>query len=468
MGKVKIFESNVDTIKYKVLREVAKLRWEDKDPFRSFNEIADVCAPIDEPPTRCCIYKDRAVLAERVRLSLGEYHGSKDTIQVVSIACDDCPKSGHTITNLCRGCLAHNCKESCPVGAIFVDEKGFAHIDKERCIECGKCKNACKYGAIANLVRPCERRCPVGAIYMGEDGAAKIDQDKCIVCGNCVYECPFGAMNEISSIEKVIDAIKNKGKKKVYAVVAPAVATQFPGATVGQVFTGIKELGFDEVIEVAKGADLTALTEAHELLEKGFLTSSCCPAFVEYIKVKFPELTDNISSTPSPMALTGEVIKNKDKDAIVVFIGPCIAKKYECKIEPSKDYVDKVLTFLELQALFDSKNIVLEELPEMDVNDGSSFGRGFAQAGGVIEALKEALIELGHPEFELKAVSVSGPEEIKPMLQKVKAKAVDYNFIEGMMCAGGCVRGNGTMVNKRNYPQTMREYEESAKKKSIK
>lgn len=468
MGKVKIFESGVDTLKYKVLREVAKLRWEDKDPFRCFNEIADVCAPLDEPPVRCCIYKDRAVLAERIRLSLGEYHGSKDTIQVVSIACDDCPKSGHTITNLCRGCLAHNCREVCPVNAIGIDEKGYAHIDKEKCIECGKCKNACKYGAIANLVRPCEKRCPVGAISMGEDGSSKIDQSKCIVCGNCVYECPFGAMNDISAIERVIEAIKYKGNKKVYAIVAPAVATQFPGATLGQVFNGIKELGFDEVVEVAQGADLTALTEANELVEKGFLTSSCCPAFVEYIKVEFPELKEHISSTPSPMTLTGKTIKAKDKDATIVFIGPCIAKKYECKIEPANEYVDKVLTFLELQALFDSKNIDLTSLPEIEVNDGSSFGRGFAQAGGVLNAVKEALKELGHEDFELKAISVSGPEEIRPLLQKVKAGVVDYNFIEGMMCAGGCVRGNGTMVNKRNYPQTMKEYQDNAEKRTIK
>ena len=359
MAKEKIFESRVDIIKYKVLRELARQTWAGRDAFMAFNDIANAVVKKGEPPSRCCIYKDRAVIAERIRIGLGEYHGSKDTVQVVDIACDECPKSGHVVTSLCRGCLAHHCRSVCPKGAIAIDTKGYAHIDKERCIECGRCASACKYHAITNMIRPCERSCPVNAISMSEDGSACIDQDKCIVCGTCIYECPFGALNDISAVVRVIHAIQAKGKenRRIYAIVAPAVASQYPGLTTAKVFGAIKAIGFDEVAEVAAGADETALTEAEELLERGFLTSSCCPAFVEYVRNEFPMLLDKVSDTLSPMVMTGRAIKAKDPRAVVAFIGPCIAKKYERKTEKAEPYIDHVLTFMELQALFDSTGI---------------------------------------------------------------------------------------------------------------
>ena len=174
MEKDKLFESHVDIIKYKVLRELARQTWAGRDAFMAFNDIANVVVKKGEPPSRCCIYKDRAIIAERIRIGLGEYHGSKDTVQVVSIACDECPKSGHVVTSLCRGCLAHYCRSVCPKGAIAIDTKGYAHIDKERCIECGRCASACKYHAITNMIRPCERSCPVDAISMADaDGTHK-------------------------------------------------------------------------------------------------------------------------------------------------------------------------------------------------------------------------------------------------------------------------------------------------------
>lgn len=116
MEKDKLFESHVDIIKYKVLRELARQTWAGRDAFMAFNDIANVVVKKGEPPSRCCIYKDRAIIAERIRIGLGEYHGSKDTVQVVSIACDECPKSGHVVTSLCRGCLAHYCRSAWPKG----------------------------------------------------------------------------------------------------------------------------------------------------------------------------------------------------------------------------------------------------------------------------------------------------------------------------------------------------------------
>ncbi|MCQ2561321.1 MAG: monomeric [FeFe] hydrogenase, partial [Clostridia bacterium] len=390
-----------------------------------------------------------------------------DTIQVVDIACDECPRSGYIVTDMCRGCLAHNCQESCLRGAIAIDYKGRSHIDKTKCVECGRCANACKYGAIVNMVRPCEKVCPTGAIHMGEDGAAEIDQNKCIVCGQCVFDCPFGAPSDISDIVKVIKAIQQYNGPKVYAIVAPAVAGQFPEGTTEQVYTAIRTIGFDEVVEVAEGADITARIEAEELLEKGFITTSCCPAFVEYITVKFPELVPHVSSTLSPMAYTAMKIKEKDPEAIVVFIGPCMAKKYEKKQEKTAGNINYVLTFSELQALFDSKDIDISTLPETHLQDGSSFARKYCMSGGVAASVAQALKEMGREDFEVKPVICNGIDECKQALLKAKAGKLDGNIIEGMCCPGGCIRGNGTLINKKNFNKCAEEYADSAEKKTI-
>ena len=149
----KKFENKVEVVKYRVLRELARALWEDHDPFTVFNDIASKVVKKGEPPMSCCIYKDRAIVADRMRMGIGEYHGHKDTIQVVDIACDECPKAGYMVTDLCRGCLAHSCREACPRDAIAIDERGHSHIDKTRCVECGRCAQGCKYGAIIDLTR---------------------------------------------------------------------------------------------------------------------------------------------------------------------------------------------------------------------------------------------------------------------------------------------------------------------------
>lgn len=465
----KLFESKVDVIKYRVLREISRATWAGQDPFHVFHQVAQAVIKKGEPPMSCCIYKDRAIIAEKMTIGLGEYHGQRGTVHVVPIACDECPKSGHMVTDLCRACVAHLCKESCLKNAINIDEKGYAHIDKNRCVECGRCAAACKYGAITNMRRPCERACPTGAISMGSTGEAVIDHDKCIVCGACTYECPFGATNDLSDIVTVINDIKNKKEgRKIYAMLAPAVASQYPECTTGQVVTAILKVGFDEVVEVAAGADAVALIEAEELKEKGFITSSCCPAFTEYIRIEFPELVEHISSTPSPMMYTAKKIKEKDPNAIVVFIGPCIGKKYEKRMPGKEGVVDRVLTFLELTALIHSKDLEIMKLEPTELNEASPFGRGFAQSSGLTAAVEEAVKELEFKDFEFKPVICNGIAECKAALLKAKAGKLDGNFIEGMACEGGCVRGNGTLLNKRNTPMHVQKYMDEAVKRTLK
>jgi len=398
------FDTKVQYLKYKVLREVARHAYNDT-LVESFNDIAKVIVK-DKPTMRCCIYKERAIVAERIKLATGGDKSNPNVIEVISIACDECPMGGYEVTNACRGCLAHRCEDVCKRGAITFDDQKRAIIDKTKCVECGQCAKVCPYGAILNFKRPCERACKVKAISMDENKAAAIDNSKCISCGACVYQCPFGAIMDKSFILDVIKMIKESqadGKTKVYAVVAPSIASQFSYAKLGQVITGIKELGFYTTIEAALGADMVAYAEGAELVEKGFLTSSCCPAFVDYIHKSFPGLNDKISHNLSPAATISKYIKNIDENAKIVFIGPCTAKKMEFQLEHVRPYIDSVITFEELQALFDSRDIDITTLQETPLDNASYFGRIFARSGGLADAVKQSLKEQGLDEnFQLK------------------------------------------------------------------
>lgn len=462
---MRIFDTNVQELKYRVLVEVAYQTWLGNDSFAVFNEIANEIVKKDEPPMSCCIYKDRAIVAERIRLALGGNKDNSNVIQVIDIACDECPKAGHTITDLCRGCIAHRCADACKLGAITFDDEQIAHIDKSKCVECGKCAKVCPYSAIMDFKRPCERACKLDAITMAEGGEAQINNDKCVSCGACVYQCPFGATVDTSSIVDIINmlmASENNTKYKVYAIVAPAIASQFTYAKLGQVVTAIKELGFYKVGEAALGADMVAYTEAQELIEKGFLTSSCCPAFVKYIKTKFPELEGHISHNLSPMATLGKFIKEQDKDAKVVFIGPCTAKKAEIKQDHVKDYIDYVMTFEELQAVIDSRDIIVEELPETTLDDATYFGRIFARIGGVTDAVTEAIKELDREDFEFNPLVCEGIDKCKPALMRAKKGNLPNNFIEGMICSGGCIGGAGCLTHGEANKKEVDEYGKTA------
>lgn len=469
---MRIFDTNVQQLKYTVLMEVAYQTWLGNESFAVFNEIAEEVVKKDKPPMSCCIYKDRAIVAERIKLALGGKKDNPNVIQVIDIACDECPEAGHTVTDMCRGCIAHRCADVCKLGAIWFDEEGQAHIDKSKCVECGKCAKVCPYGAIANFKRPCERACKFDAIQMAETGEAQIDNDKCVACGACVYTCPFGATVDVSSIVDVIHTImdsNNNANYNVYAMVAPAIASQFNYAETGQVIAAIKELGFYKVHEVALGADMVAWSEAQELIEKGFLTSSCCPAFVKYIKTRFPELEENISHNLSPMATLGKFIKEKDPTAKVVFIGPCTSKKMEIKQEHVKDYVDYVLTFEELQALIDSKDIVVEDLEAAEVDEASYYGRIFARTGGLTSAVEQAVKELAPEGFELNPIVCEGVEKCKPALMRAKKGVLPNNFIEGMICTGGCIGGAGCLTHGGESTKAeIDKFGETSKRETIK
>lgn len=463
------FDTKVQHLKYKVLREVARLAWNDT-LLENVLDIPKTIVPGNTPTMRCCVYKERAILAERVKIAMGASNGSSNVIEVIETACDECPMGGYEVTNACRGCLAHRCEDACKFNAISFDQNHVAHIDKTKCKECGACAKVCPYTAIISRRRPCENACKIKAIHMNEAKAAAIDDEKCIACGACVYQCPFGAITDKSYILDAIDIIKkseNNKKYKVYAVVAPSISSQFTYAKLGQVIKGLKEFGFHAVVEAALGADMVADAESRELVEKGFLTSSCCPAFVSYIEKNFPDMLPFVSHSLSPMATIAKYLKEHEKGCKVIFIGPCTAKKAEVQKEAVKQYVDVAMTFEELQALFDSRDIDITTLSEDVLDNASYFGRIFARCGGLSDAVAQGIKEHGNTDFELKAVSCDGIEQCKVALLKKSKNLTEANFIEGMACVGGCIGGAGCLTHGEKNKAEVDKYGREALEKTI-
>ena len=252
----------------------------------------------------------------------------------------------------------------------------------------------------------------------------------------------------------------------VYAVVAPSIASQFSYAKLGQVITGLGELGFTQVFEAASGADMVAQAESRELAEKGFLTSSCCPAFVDYIRKAFPDLADKISHTLSPMATICKYIKEHMPGAKTIFVGPCTAKKAEMNLEPVRPWVDCVITFEELQALFDSKFINLNQLEETSLDSASYFGRIFARCGGLSDAVAEALKEQGITDFVLKGVRCDGMRTAaKLSCWFPKASWTPTSSRECLF--GGCVGGAGCLTHGERNKLEVNKYGALAGGKTI-
>lgn len=442
------FDTKVQYHKYKVLREVARQAWDDT-LLQNLFRIPKLIIPGPKPTMRCCIYKEREILQERVKLAIGGDQTNPNVIEVIDIACDECPMGGYQVSEACRGCMAHRCEDVCRKGAITFDSQQKAHIDKTKCVECGQCAKVCPFNSIVNHIRPCINACKIKAISIAEDQYAQIDNDKCISCGACVYTCPFGAIQDKSFILDVISLIKGSSDNqeyKVYAVVAPAIASQFHYAKLGQVITGIKKLGFFTVVEAALGADMVAYSEAEELAEKGFLTSSCCPAFVKYAQ-SFPNIKDKVSTNLSPAASISKYIKDNNPGSKVVFIGPCTAKKMEFQKESVRPYIDSAITFEELQALFDSRDIDITALEESELDTASYYGRIFARCGGLSDAVAQALKEQGNEDFQLNPLVCDGISECRSALMRADKKVLKNNFIEGMACTGGCVGGAGCLTH---------------------
>ncbi len=420
-----------------------------------------------EVPYRCCIYKERAIIKDREIAGLGFQIEDDDeltslityakraiereeidnkNLTVLQAACKGCVPSQIHVTDLCQGCVARPCQRACKFGAITV-ENGKSKVDSKKCKKCKMCIAACPYNAIVKVTVPCEESCPVGAIEKDEQGFARIDYEKCINCGRCISACPFGAVHEKSQI---IDILKTmKSDTKLIALIAPSIAGQFPG-TIYQIKSAIKKAGFDDVYEVAQGADITAKNEAKEFLErmdlgKPFMTTSCCAGYNQLIKKHLPEIKPFVSDTKTPLYYTAEIVKNKYPEAKLLFVSPCVAKRTEVFDNPNIDYV---MSMEELGALFIAKNIEILKCEEEKFEvESSKQGRNFGVLGGVSESVKKVL-----PNEEIvKPCIVSGlnKDTIKKLRSFAQNKKCDdnCNLVEVMCCDGGCITGNATINN---------------------
>ncbi len=436
-------DENVIKIKHDVLYEVAKLAFADELEEKR-DGIAEALIPGPTPQFRCCIYKEREIIRQRVRLAEGKAPGMNDDgniVQVISSACEDCPISSYVVTDNCQNCIGKACINACNFGAIEMGRHR-SHIDASKCKECGKCAQACPYHAIAALKRPCKFSCPVDAISYDENGISVINEEKCIRCGLCIHKCPFGAIGSKTFIVDVIKAIKSE--HPVYALVAPATEGQFgENITMNSWKKAMKAVGFTDLVEVGLGGDMTAAYEAEEWAEAykngKKMTTSCCPAFVNMIKKHYPELIDNVSTTISPMCAVSRMLKAKEPDAVTVFIGPCISKKSEVKDHAIEGNADYALTYSEIRAMMRAKGVELEE-DDNTYQESSVYGKRFANAGGVTEAVLQSLKE-SDDEIAATVNKCNGAAECKKALLLMKVGRLPEDFIEGMICEGGCVGG---------------------------
>jgi len=440
-------DEGIVRFKHTIMEEVCRLAWAGNLNEDSKAELVNKIIPGPKPLFRCCIYKEREIVRERIRLACGldtsDNVGSKNIVQVIHAACDECPLSAYSVTDNCRFCPGKACLNSCKFDAIAPGDVRM-HIDAGKCKECGMCAKACPFGAIVHLERPCKKSCPVGAITYDENGICKIDDTKCINCGHCIHSCPFGSIGSKTFLVPIIEDIL--AGKEVIAMVAPAIEGQF-GADINlaSIKDALLKLGFSDMVEVGLGGDMTAAFESLEWSEARsegrVMTTSCCPAFIGMLRKHFPEqYRDNKSTTVSPMCAMSRYLKYTHPGCTTVFIGPCIAKKAESREESIPDNADYVITFGEFRALLRSKDM---ELAPVDGNFqmASAFGKKFATSGGVAAAVLECMQERGEDTSDIKHLKAAGGDECKKALILLKNKRLEEDFIEGMICEGGCVGG---------------------------
>lgn len=432
---------------------------------------------------RCCTYKERAILRDRVVASLGfaidEVEEStslrdlakkalkreapeRNILTVLDTACKGCTPNRVFVTDLCQGCVARPCQSICKFDAIYM-QNGKAFIDREKCKNCKMCIAACPYNAIVKITVPCEDACPVGAISKDEGGLAKIDFEMCLNCGKCIAACPFGAVHEKSQIVDILRDIKQG--KEVIAMLAPSIAGQMPG-TIGQLRSAALKLGFSDVYEVAQGADVTISNEAAEFAERmdqgqPFMTTSCCAGYRQLLNKHIPDLLEFVSDTQTPLYYTAEIVKRLHPQSVTVFVSPCAAKRVEGRDNPNVDYV---INYKELGAWFVAEHIEILECEESVFPDFSSVdGKNFGITNGVATAVKNAL----KPEVKLEPCLIDGlnKDSIRKLRKFAKDKVCpEGNLVEVMCCEGGCVGGNGTLNDVKKATQQILKIAESLKK----
>jgi NADH-quinone oxidoreductase subunit G len=413
--------------------------------------------------------------------------------------CPTCPKSTTCqLQSLAKRLGIKKVRFKNTAGHAPVDDTSFSLLrDPNKCILCGDC------------VRMCSEVQGIGAIdfaYRGSNSAVTpsfnktLDSVECVYCGQCSRVCPTGALMPKPEIDLVWKALDNP-QKIVVAQIAPAVRVaigemfglQSGVTTTGQIVATLRAMGFDKVFDTSFTADLTIIEEGNEFLQrfkdddKLPLFTSCCPAWVKFAEQYHPGLLKNLSTCRSPQQMFGSLTKEilsselnvKKEDIIIVSIMPCTAKKYEAKRPEFKKFgvwdVDHVITTQELGTMIEETGLFFKDLEpdSFDMPFGFKTGGGiiFGNSGGVSEAVlrfvtekvskarsdayefvqargQEGIRELtvmlqGRP---VRMAIVSGLGNATKLLQRLKAKEVQYDFIEVMACPGGCIGGAGQPV----------------------
>ncbi len=313
--------------------------------------------------------------------------------------------------------------------------------------------------------RACQDVCFFDALQKDENGNVTVSKDSCVGCMACLSHCEAGNLVARKDILPVFELL-NHDDAPVYALIAPAYISQFSeDITPGKLRSAFKHMGFAGMIEVALFADILTMKEALEFeraikTDKDYLlTSSCCPIWIGMIRKVYGQMVSHIPPSVSPMVACGRSIKLLHPTAKTVFIGPCVAKKAEAKEKDVADAIDYVLTFQEIQDIFNMAGINPEKEIE-DLRDHSSTaGRIYARAGGVSKAV-QSTVERLHPNrpIPFKAEHADGVPACRALLEKIKGGKLESNFLEGMGCVGGCVGGPKALIPREEGTRHVNEY----------
>ncbi len=283
----------------------------------------------------------------------------------------------------------------------------------------------------------CLRECPVKAIDV-KDHRAEIIEDRCILCGHCTLACPQNAKVVHSEIEEVRRLLA--GPDKVVASVAPSFISSFGLTDFGVMKLALAKLGFSDAEETAIGAQAVTKEYARLLKTgefKNFITSAC-PAACRMIQEYYPKALKYLAPVDSPMIAHAKIIKKQNPDARIVFIGPCIAKKREAA---ESHLIDNVLTYEDMVTLFEEKNIKLDEITNLVLNQKNgapNLAKEYPIPQGIINSFPEL------PEgYEY--ISVDGPKKCVATLENIED--LDHVFIEINLCVDACVNGPCSLVH---------------------